>query len=295
MASNPRVPFELSTGRKPLAPPDGKPLIVKIDVNIEHWPFDRPPPRKIISPPHGQEPDPDVANFSWHEYGQRCGTPRLFRLLGERQLPVDCLINASVLDVYPSIAEGALELGWEFVGHGYTQRSIQSEDDPRATIEQSLAKLRAFSGQPVRGWLGAGLHETHDTPELLVEAGIEYVMDWVLDDLPCWFDTKRGRLIAMPYSLELNDAVVTATEKHSSSEHYQRIVDTVQVFEEELGDQPRVLAIPLHPYISGVPHRFFHLTRAIDMLLARSDTVFMNAAQLAAWFAEADVAAGSAN
>ena len=288
VATNPRVPFELSTHRQNLAGPSGKPLIVKFDVNIEHWPFSDPLPRRIISAPHGRDPDPDVANFSWHEYGQRCGMPRLFRLFGERNLPVDCLINASAIDAYPGIAERALELGWEFVGHGYKQRSIQREDDARDVIERSLSKLRSFSGQPVHGWLGAGLHETHDTPELLKDAGIEYLMDWVLDDLPCWFDTANGRLMCMPYSLELNDAVITATEKHASTQHYDRIKDTVAVFEDELATQPRVLAIPLHPYISGVPHRFLHLTKAVDMLMNRSDTVFMNAGQIAQWFVAVD-------
>ena len=293
MSSNPRVPFELSTRRKQFAPPEGKPLIVKFDVNIEHWPFDKPLPRRLISPPHGMQPDPDVANFSWHEYGQRCGMPRLFQLFSERNITVDCLINASAIDTYPAIAEQALELGWEFVGHGYEQRSLQLADDPRDVIARSLERLRGFSGQPVKGWLGAGLHETHDTPEMLQDLGVEYLMDWVIDDLPCWFQTASGRLIAMPYSLELNDGVVIATEKHSSPEVYQRVLDTVSVFEQEIDDQPRVLAIPLHPYMSGVPHRFLYLQRLVDKLMAHPSTVFMTAGQIAEWFVAADAAASS--
>ncbi|MCB1740703.1 MAG: hypothetical protein KDK91_10055 [Gammaproteobacteria bacterium] len=276
--------YELASQRAPLSPPHGKPLIVKLDVNIEHWRFDQPMPRKVIGAPHGREPDPDVANFSWHEYGNRVGMARLFDFFEDRGLPVDCLINASVIDTYAPIAERALALGWEFVGHGDEQRSIQFEDDPEDVVRRSLARLRAFSGQPVRGWLGCGLHQTHQTPEHLKSMGVDYVMDWVLDDLPCWMRTAEGPLIAMPYSLELNDAVVFATERHSGEEIFKRVQSTVAVFEAELARQPRILTLPLHPYLSGVPHRFHHLCRAIDLLQARDDTVFMNGAAIADWF-----------
>ncbi|MSP67245.1 MAG: hypothetical protein EXQ96_03920 [Alphaproteobacteria bacterium] len=287
--SNPRIPFQLASDRKKLAPPKpGKPLIVKFDLNLEYWPFDQPMPRRIISAPHGQDPFPDVANFSWAEYGMRCGMPRLFRLFGERKIPIDALLNAIVIDVYPRIAEECLKLGWEFVGHGYLQRSLQREDDPKAVIAKALDRIKAFTGKTVRGWLGPGLHQTMDTPEHLLELGCDYAMDWPIDDLPVWMTTKRGPLLAMPYSLDLNDVVVYAVEKHPGPELYRRVMDTVAVFDRELADQPRVLCVPLHPYKVAVPHRFLHLERLVDALMARNDVVFMTGGQIADWFKAAE-------
>ena len=95
--SNPRVPFQLSTERPPLAPPKGKPLIVHLLIAIENWRFDDHMPRQIIPGPHGARTIPDVVNYSWAEYGMRCGMPRLFRMLGERNLRADACINAGVL------------------------------------------------------------------------------------------------------------------------------------------------------------------------------------------------------
>jgi len=289
MESNPRVPFQLSSDRAPVAPPaPGKGLIVHLCVAVEHWPYDQPLPRRMITPPHGMEPKPDVANFSWAEYGMRIGTERLIELFRARGLPTSTMINASVIDVYPTLAEAMLNAGWEFIGHGYIQRSLQKEPDEKAAIAQSLDRCRAFTGTPTRGWIGPGLHQTERTPELLKELGVDYVMDWVLDDLPTWMTTARGPLLINPYSLDLNDVVMYAVEQRGSPEIVRRIEDTLAVFGEEAKRQPRVIPIGLHPYLMGVGHRFHHVRRMLDVLQARSDTIFMTGSQIADWWYRVD-------
>ena len=288
--SNPRIEFQLSSERPMLAPPGGKPLVVHIVANIEHWPFDRPMPRQIFTPPHGIPPKPDVPNFSWAEYGMRCGLPRIADLLRRLAVPASAAINASVFDIYPSLAKAVDDAGWELMGHGYFQRTLQQERDERQVIRDSVERLRRQKGKRVRGWLGPGLHETDNTPEFLKEAGIDYVCDWALDDLPCWMTTKRGPLIAMPYAIELNDTVMYSIDKQGSDEMLRRVKDTVVTLEPELGHNPRVLTMALHPYAIGVPHRLPYLGRAIEFLKARDDTVFMTGSEIADWFVSADAA-----
>ena len=128
--SNPRIPYQMASDRPRLPPPaPGKPLIVHIVVNVEYWPFDQPMPRKLIPGPHGNDKIHDVPNFSWVEYGMRTGFPRILRALNDRGLPASTTLNASVIDVYPRVAEVMLEAGWEFMGHGWTQKALQSEPD----------------------------------------------------------------------------------------------------------------------------------------------------------------------
>lgn len=289
--SNPRIEFTLSSERPRYRPPSGKPLIVHFVVNIEYWPFDQPVPRTIVVPPHGRSHIPDLPNFCWSEYGNRCGMPRLLQLFNERNLPVSASINASVLEVYPSLAEQVLKSGWELVGHGIHQRSLGEEANERDLIHGAIERLQAFSGVRPRGWMSPGWSETFDTPDLLREAGIEYVCQWVVDDLPSWLETKHGPLVAIPYGLDINDSVIYAIEKHSSPEMKLRIEQTVRTFEREIRDQgrPRVLTISLHPHLSGVPHRINYLMEAVDALLSRSDTIFLSGSQILEWFrAESD-------
>lgn len=284
--SNPRIPFQLSSAREALPPPDGKPLIVHVVVNVEHWQFDQPMPRKMLPGPHGIDQVPDVPNFSWAEYGMRCGMPRLFDLFAEKGIPASCSFNAGVIDAYPDCSAAIRDAGWEFIGHGLHQKAIQGEVDEKGLIALALEKIEGFTGTRPRGWLGPGLRESFETPDYLKELGIDYVCDWVLDDLPCWMTTEHGPLIAMPYALEINDSPLYAVEKHSSDEIYTRLVDTLETFEPELARNPRVLTLGLHPHLIAVPHRFPYLVRMIDLLQARNDTVFMTGSQIADWFVD---------
>jgi peptidoglycan/xylan/chitin deacetylase (PgdA/CDA1 family) len=286
LESNPRAPFRLSTRQPKLAPPQGRPLIVHVVVNVEYWPYEEITPRQIVIPPHGRTRVPDLPNFCWSEYGNRCGMPRLLDLFRSRQIPVSASTNAAVLDVYPELAAEMLAAGWEFVGHGVRQRGQSEAEDERAQIRAALDKLSAFAGRRPRGWMSPGWSETFDTLDHLREAGIEYVCQWVIDDVPTRLRTKHGDMVSLPYGLDTNDSVVSAIEKHASEEMVRRLERTVAVFEEEIArfGQPRVLTIPLHPHLSGVPHRFGLLRDFVDSLLARPDTVFLNGSAILDWY-----------
>ncbi len=289
MSSNPRIPFRMSGRHSRLAGPGGKPLIVHLVVNVEAWRFDQPMPRKIIPAPHGLEQVPDVPNFAWAEYGMRCGMPRLLEMFAERRLPASASINAAVVDLYPECADAMHAAGWEFIGHGLHQKSLQGETDEATLVKTALAKLEAFTAKRTRGWLGPGLKESLATPDILKAGGIDYVCDWVLDDVPVWMETAHGPLIAMPYSLEINDSIIYAVEKHSSPEIWQRARDAVTALEPELAQGARVFTVGLHPHLIGVAHRIGYLARILDLLQARDDAVFMTGSEIADWF----VAAGS--
>ena len=289
--TNPRIPFQMTSERKPLKPPKkGKMLIVHLVTNVEYWPFDQPMPRKTLSTPHGMETIPDIPNYSWAEYGLRCGMPRRLQLLSDMKLPASTNLNSTVIDHYPSVAQAMLKAGWEFVGHGYTQRLLNKEEDEEGTISKSLAQVSAFTGKKVRGWMGPGFAQTFNTPDILKKHGIEYNLDWILDDLPCWMRTQHGPMICMPYGFELNDSLVYTVERQSSPEVLQRLKDTLKTFGPELKKQPRVLTLGLHPHQIGVPHRMPYLVECLKILKKREDAIFMTGSQIADWYMAADPA-----
>ncbi|MGN6130267.1 MAG: polysaccharide deacetylase family protein, partial [Nocardioidaceae bacterium] len=188
-------------------------------VNVEHWSFTAPMPRKLLGSPHGTENVPDIPNYSWVEYGMRAGLPRLLRALSARELPASASMNASVIDVYPTAAEAILEAGWEFMGHGVTQRSLPNSPDEREVVAETLDRMEKFTGARPRGWLGPGLAETEATPDILSGEGIDYVCDWVVDDVPVWLSASPRDLVAVPYTLELNDSVLYAAQWHPAAEY----------------------------------------------------------------------------
>lgn len=285
-----RIAYSLADERPALEPPGGKPLIVHIVVNVEVWPFDRPMPRGILTPPHGQGAVPDLPNWGWAEYGLRAGMPRLFRALSARGLPASCAINSDIIEVYPRLAARILDAGWEWIGHGVFQQSVKSVSDEHAMISQAKAAVERYTGSRMRGWLGPGLQETFDTPDILKALGFDYVCEWCIDDHPDWMETKHGRIVSVPYSFETNDSVIYAVEKHSSNEMTQRLEATLACFAEELSRGPRIFTIPLHPHLMGVPHRIGFLESFLDRLAKRSDVSFMTGSQIADWFVSASAA-----
>lgn len=289
MWPNPRIPYAMSSERPRLPPLDGKPLIVNVVVNIEYWPFDRPMPRGILPAPHGAKVDPpDVPNYSWVEYGMRCGMPRLLDMLGRRGIKASAFTNAQVADVYPSLAKAIVDADWELVGHGWFQRSLKQSEDEAAEIRRCLDRLTALSGKKVRGWFGAGGGETSETPEHLKRAGLDFIHDWMVDDMPVWMTTAAGPLLCLPYTWELNDVPAWVVQSNSSDELLRRLEATLAVLDRELAEGPRIVTFGLHPHIVGVPHRAYYMEKCFDLLQQRSDTVFVTSSRIADWYVTAD-------
>ncbi|MEM9393145.1 MAG: polysaccharide deacetylase family protein [Pseudomonadota bacterium] len=296
MWSNPRVPYQFARDRVLLPPLNGKQMIVHVVMNIEYWPFDRPMPRGIIPAPHGAAPaPPDVPNYAWVEYGMRCGMPRIMDMLAARDIPASAFTNAQVADVYPSLMSAIVDAGWELVGHGWFQQSLKAVENERDVIRRSLDRLAEVQGNRPRAWLGCGLGETFDTPDILKEEGIEFLHDWALDDLPVWMKTETGPLVGLPYTFELNDVPVYAIQNGSTDEYLRRVEATLEIYEAETArtGQPRILTLALHPHIIGVPHIARHFEQALDLLKARDDTVFVTSSQMGDWFMSADAAGGT--
>jgi peptidoglycan/xylan/chitin deacetylase (PgdA/CDA1 family) len=295
MWSNPRVPYQLASKRKRLEPPDGKPILVNVVMNIEYWPFDRPMPRGILPAPHGAQAEPpDVPNYAWVEYGMRCGMPRIMGLLAERGLRASAFTNAQVCDVYPALIKEVVAAEWELVGHGWYQRSLKHVEDEVEEITKSLARLEQAGGTRPRAWLGAGMGETYDTPDHLKAAGIDFLHDFVVDDLPFWIRTKHGPMVGLPYTFELNDVPIYAIQHSTSDEILERLEATLAVFERETAENPRVLTLGLHPHIIGVPHIAYYFEKALDVLLERDDVTFMTSSEIGNWFIAADGTNGAA-
>jgi hypothetical protein len=172
MIPNQRADFSAIVDRPPLKLPGGARIVVWTIVNYEVWDISRPMARQVLPAPTGQPLLPDVPNWSWHEYGMRVGCWRFFDLYKRLNIRPTLSINARVCEDYPRVAGEARDLGWEFMGHAYEQGPIHKVEDQRGMIFKSLDGIEAFTGKRPVGWLGPGLTQTFETPDLLAEAGV---------------------------------------------------------------------------------------------------------------------------
>ena len=280
-----RLPYSAIVDRPPLRLPDGARLVLWTVVNVEEWSIERPMPRTVLPPPLGQPLLPDLPNWAWHEYGMRVGFWRFVEVLEKFRVTPTLAINGSVCRSYPRVAKEALERGWEFMGHGYEQRPMHHLEDQRAAIRDTIAAIREFTGRPPRGWESPGLTETFDTIDLLAEAGIEYVADWVLDEQPCRIETTHGPVTSIPYTVEMNDIAMMALQHHPSEEWLHRGIAQFERLYAESECSTRVMALSIHPYITGVPHRIGYLEKLYAHMFARPGVLAWTGEQILDWYA----------
>lgn len=279
-----RLPYLPAPARPALRLPGGARVAVWVIVNVEVWNIERPMPRTVLSPPMGQPLLPDVPNWSWHEYGMRAGFWRQHRALVSRGIRSTLALNGRVCDVYPQAAQAALEAGWEFMGHGWEQGPMHRLEDQAGDIRRAQDRIEAFCGSRPRSWESPGLTETPETLDLLRREGVEFVADWVIDDLPQSIDTPHGIITTVPYTVEINDITVFALQNHPAEEFLARGRAQFDRLWEEGAESPRVMAISVHPYITGVPHRIAALEALLDHVGSREGVAWMTASEIGDWY-----------
>ena len=282
--SNPRAEFSPIFNRNPLRLPGGSRVALWVIINLEEWDINEAMARTVLPAPQGREVIPDIPNFGWFDYGLRVGFWRLKRVLDRRGIKATISLNASVCLSYPQIVEECLKSGWELMGHGFIQRVINAEPDERAVIQRSIRTIQDFSGQAPRGWMGPGLAETFDTPDILAEEGIEYVCDWCNDDQPYEMKVKAGRLVSVPYTVELNDIPIYAVQHHRSPELFERSRDQFDTLYDEGAESARVMAISTHPYITGAAHRIKYFDMIFDYISRFQGVEFMTGSEILDWY-----------
>lgn len=283
--SNPRIPYRLESDTPPLPAYKGRRVIVNLAVNVEHWPFDQPMPRAVLTPPHGIKAIPDVPNFTWVEYGLRVGMSRLLQMCAALGIRASNLSNSQICTHYPRLAEAMLQADWEFVGHGVYQRALATYENDAEVVADALSTMRDFSGQKVRAWLGAGLSEKADTPELLKRNGIAFLHDWLVDDVPGWMHTAEGPLLSLPYTVELNDVPIYMLGMQASTAMADRIRANMAFYARSGFDRTRVMTIALHPHVIGVAHRMESFWTAMEELAAHPQVAFATSSEIGDWYA----------
>jgi len=279
-----RISYSAIVDREPLKLPGSARMVVWVIVNIEEWDPRETMPRTVLTPPAGGAPLPDIPNWAWHEYGNRVGFWRLLEALDNHGIKAVLAINGKAIGSYDAISRAALDRGWEFMGHGFGQKNMQKVADEREDIRKTAQAIKQFTGKAPRGWLGPGLTETWETPDLLAEEGFKYVCDWVLDDQPVVLKTRSKPIVNIPYTQECNDVAMMLIQHHKASEYHDRAMDQFEQIYHDSASSVRVMALVVHPYIMGAPHRAKHFRRVLEKISRLPDIAFWTGEQIYDWY-----------
>jgi peptidoglycan/xylan/chitin deacetylase (PgdA/CDA1 family) len=283
----PHFDYSAITERPQFSWPGGKRLAFHLCLNLEAFAFDTG--LGISYSP--SLPHPNSYNWGWREYGNRVGAWRLIRLFDQVQLPVSLLLNSEIYDHCPQLVTAFRRRGDEIVGHGRTNSEHQNDFDEAgetALIREVTEAIRKYEGKAPAGWLSPGVNPSRLTPDLLQEAGYQYLLDWPMDDQPVWMKTRRGRILSVPYPHEVNDIPMIVLHHGSAGEFADMIVDQFDEMLEQSQEQSLVFGVSVHAFIVGQPFRLRHFRRALQHLRASADRVwFATTGQIAQHFAQA--------
>lgn len=282
MQLNQRLAYSASIDRERLVLPDGARMVVWPIVVLESWDITRRMPRQVVPTP-AAHPVPDYLNWSWHEYEMRVAFWRVAGLLREHGIVASASINSSVCTDYPRVAGYCLSEGWEFIAHGVTQKSVHETDDELGMIRQCVAEIERFTGRKPRGWASPGIAQTEHSVDNLVKAGIDYACDWVFDDEPVELAADKGSLLAIPYTVELNDVPVMVVSQKTVADYRNNIVNAFNRLYAESETSAKIMTIVLHPYICGTPATIGHIEEAFAHL-RKPGVVFWTGEQILDWY-----------
>lgn len=280
MGESLRAPFVPLPRRPRLTWPNGARLAVWVVPNIEY--FD---PSSLVGAGLATKPAeaPDVPNATWREYGLRVGIWRTLDMMHRLRIPGTVALNADVCVHAPEVVEACVALGWEFMGHGRTNSSTLaglSHKDEREVIGSTLDTIERHTGTRPKGWLGPALAETTATLEILSENGVQYVGDWVNDEQPYPLTVKGGTIVAMPYTLEVNDIAIYLGRGFTGPDYLQLLLDQFEVLHEESAATAKVMCVALHPFITGVPFRAKYLELALSRMREHADVWFATGSEI---------------
>lgn len=283
---NMRYEYSPLIARRTIQWPNKARLAVWVIPNIEHFEIDAP---TVDAGSAIAATAPDVSNYARRDYGNRVGVWRIMEILDKYDIKATVALNSAVCEHYPIIISEGKKRGWEFMGHGITnsRRLVKlSEEEERRVIKTVLQSITHALGKQPEGWLSPGLMETFNTPDILAELGIRYLCDWCSDDQPYRMKVKKGNLISIPYSLDINDLPAFIRLLKTPEDFYEMIKEQFDVLYEEGTASGRVMAIALHPFVIGQPYRIRCLDKAMRYIRRHKDVWFATGSEIANWYYE---------
>jgi len=272
--------------RAALAWPNGARLAFHVTLHIEHW---------ELAPPAGSVRDqrflsefgpfePDYRTWTQREYGNRVGIFRVLEVLDRHGIRASVAIGASACERYPELVAEVTRRGWEVLAHGtHATRMISSkmtDAEQRAHIATSINAVSRATGIAPKGWLGQDQGEAANTPALLAEAGIDYLVDWSNDDQAYMM---RPGLVSIPYQIEWDDIVLFWLRRVETWRYPALVEEAARTLAVEGATSGRNFGLSIHPWLFGMAHRIRYLDEALRRVRAIDGLWQATTAEIAAW------------
>lgn len=272
--------------RPKLTWPEGKTVAFWVAPNIENYEMQPPPnPNRMPMP----RPIPDVIHYSHRDYGNRSGFWRMLEVMDQYNVRGSVSLNVATLDHHPEVIEACKQRDWEFFSHGiYNTRYLygMNEAQERAYIEDVIESIQKHTGQRVAGSLTPALTHTERSIDLLAEYDFRYVCDIFCDNQPIPLNVPGGRMISVPYSVEMNDFTLFNGPRVTPRQFADLQKANFDRLLEEGAEQGSVMCIPTHPFLIGRPFRIDAFAEALEYITGHKEVWVTTGREIADYYME---------
>ena len=244
--------------------PAGRSLAISVSVMLEGWSESAAPGIG----PMGNVLKPGVLDLqarSWADYGAREGAWRLLDCLAQSGVKAVFYTSGVVAEAHLPLLRAIREAGHGVAAHGWSQEVIpayQTSLAEEADIARCIAAIETAAGTRPRGWLSPRCTPSPATAALLAASGFVWHADYFDRDLPARIDTAAGPIIAMPFTMEVNDMPLYV-RYGNEPEAFTRILARILAGWSQLAARPACLDITVHAHVFGRPYGAVELLRSL--------------------------------
>lgn len=231
----------------------------------------------------------DLQGQSWAAYGAEVGAWRLLDTLAAAGVKAVFYVSGILAERYPPLMKAIIATGHDIAAHSWGQNIVpayQTREEEKTDLLRCLKAIELSSGQRPRGWISPRCTPSQNTSELLAEAGFAWHGDIFNSDLPYLLKTSAGSLMAVPFTMEVNDMplyIRYGNEPEAFTRVLQRVLENV----DSISRKPFCLDLTVHAHVFGRPFGAIEFAKSLELAKRHAATWLTDHSTLASQFAEA--------
>jgi len=272
--------------REPFTWPGNARVAFVLGIAFEAWDRSKPTRGGALQSPLPKDAlcKRDYSTESFREFGPKVGIRRLLALCDKYDLKASMPLNGLTCLYYPELVKYAHGRGHEMVAHGWDQGEflyMLTREQERENIFNTVEAIAKTTGEKPTGWSSPGVRSTDNTPELIVEAGLQYHCDYHDEEMPYPLEVNGKLLIEFPHQYTINDnRTLHGMTRHEFFEKFKDEFD----YRYKIGrESPTMMNVITHGYISSRIPMIDTFERIIAYAKSHDEVWFARRGDVAAW------------
>lgn len=258
--------------------PQGRPLAVSVSIMLEGWTDD-------AAPGIGPMGNPlkagvlDLQGRSWAAYGPKVGAWRILDVLAHEEVRAVWYVSGVLAERYTDLMREIIRRGHVIAAHAWGQNIVpayQTREEEAHDLERCIVAIERATGARPRGWVSPRCTPSRSTTELLAGAGFHWHNDFFDSDLPYLIEMPAGRIVAVPFTTEVNDMplyVRYGNEPEAFTRILGKIIDGWAG--PGFGTGPGGLDITVHAHVFGRPFGIIEFREALRLVKRRAERAWL--------------------